>query len=64
MAFRRIAVEEAFITQGVLDGWRSVLASNDVEPRFALSGGSLLGPGEGSRQFENLLDIGRSASHT
>lgn len=59
MALRRIAVEEAFITKGVLDGWRSVLASSDVEPGFALLGGSLLRPGEGSRRlFENLLDIG------
>jgi len=56
---RRIAVEEAFITPGVLAGWKKVLASSDVEPGFAKLGGSLLKPSKGTDIFlGKLLDIG------
>lgn len=54
---RRIAVEEAFITPAIRDGWKEILDGGQAEPGFAKMGGSLMGPG-GQVLFERLLGFG------
>lgn len=54
---RRIAVEEAFITPEILDGWKAVLDGKDPEPGFVAMGKCLLGPA-GKPLFDKLLDLG------
>jgi 5-carboxyvanillate decarboxylase len=60
MAFKRIAVEEAFVTASVAEGWSEVLKRADVEPGFAKMGGALTAPSEASRRLHDaMLDIGK-----
>lgn len=54
---RRIAVEEAFITPEILDGWKAVLDGKNPEPGFVAMGNCLLGP-TGKPLFDKLLDLG------
>jgi 2,3-dihydroxybenzoate decarboxylase len=57
--YRRIAVEEAFVTQAIADEWRKVLGNPDVDPGFALMGQTILGDGPGALQLHrDLLDLG------
>src|SRR5258707_741761 len=59
MAIRRIAVEEAFVTADVIEGWKSALARRDVEPGFAKMGANTLAPTPGNEWVhDRLLDIG------
>lgn len=57
--FRRIATEEAFVTQEVLAATRRVLAGADVEPGLAKMGETILGESAGARAIHaQLLDLG------
>ncbi|HYD07635.1 MAG TPA: amidohydrolase family protein [Reyranella sp.] len=59
MAFKRIAVEEAFVTAAVADGWVDVLKRLDVEPGFAKMGGALTAPTKAAKQLhEAMIEIG------
>jgi 2,3-dihydroxybenzoate decarboxylase len=59
MAFKRIAIEEAFVTEGVADGWGEVLKGRNVEPGFARLGGALTAPTKAAKRLHDaLLDIG------
>ena len=55
MAIRRIAVEEAFATANVLEGWKSALARRDVEPGFAKMGANTLAPTPENEWVHNRL---------
>ena len=56
---KRIAVEEAFVTDDIASEWAKVLAAGDVEPGFRLMGDSILGNSPGARAVhQRLLDIG------
>jgi len=57
MAIRRIAVEEAFATANVLEGWKSALARRDVEPGFAKMGANTLAPTPENEWAHNRLLI-------
>jgi 5-carboxyvanillate decarboxylase len=55
---RRIAVEEAFVTQEIAAACDRALALEHVEPGFRLMGNSILGKSPGARVVhERLLDI-------
>jgi 5-carboxyvanillate decarboxylase len=56
---RRIAVEEAFLTQDVADQWAKVLAGANVEPGFRMMGNTMLGQSPSARRVhEQLIEIG------
>ncbi|HEV7610761.1 MAG TPA: amidohydrolase family protein [Steroidobacteraceae bacterium] len=56
---RKIAVEEAFLTEGIAQEWSKVLASTDVEPGFRMMGDTMLGHSPGARRVhEQLVDVG------
>jgi 5-carboxyvanillate decarboxylase len=56
---RKIAVEEAFVTQEIADAWGLELAKKSVEPGFRMMGQTMLGQSPGARQVHaQLLDIG------
>lgn len=59
MSIKRIAVEEAFVTQDIADEWNRVLAGKFVEPGFRKMGDTILGDGPGARLLHaRLLDLG------
>jgi 2,3-dihydroxybenzoate decarboxylase len=56
---RRIAVEEAFVTEEISRTWNAVLGSRFVEPGFAMMGRTILGDDPGARAVHaRLVDIG------
>jgi 2,3-dihydroxybenzoate decarboxylase len=56
---RRIAVEEAFVTEDIAREWAKVLAAEVVDPGFRLMGDSVLGSSPGARAVhQRLLDLG------
>ena len=56
---RRIAVEEAFVTDAIAQEWTRVLAGPDVEPGFRKMGETILAESEGTRLLhKRLVDIG------
>jgi len=56
---KRIAVEEAFVTEEIASEWTKVLASDSVEPGFAMMGRTILGDNPGARAVHaRLADIG------
>jgi 5-carboxyvanillate decarboxylase len=59
MTFRRIAVEEAFVTPEIMKQWHVVLAGKNVEPGFAKMGETILAQTPGNKVLDDrLLDIG------
>lgn len=59
MKLKRIAVEEAFVTEEIAQEWGKVLASDIVEPGFRMMGGSILGEGPVAEKVHaRLVDIG------
>jgi len=59
MTNKRIAVEEAFVTEEIADEWKKVLASKFVEPGFRMMGQTILGDDPGARMVHSrLVDIG------
>jgi len=59
MTFRRIAVEEAFVTPEIMAEWHKVLAGRKVEPGFAKMGETILAATPGNKLMDDrLLDIG------
>lgn len=61
---KRIAVEEAFVTEALAREWDTVLASRFVEPGFRMLGQSILGQSPGAREVHRKLldlDAGRLA---
>ena len=61
---KRIAVEEAFVTEALAREWDKVLASRFVEPGFRMLGQSILGQSPGAREVHRKLldlDAGRLA---
>jgi 5-carboxyvanillate decarboxylase len=59
MKLRRIAVEEAFVTEEIANEWKKVLASKFVEPGFRMMGNSILGEDPGARMVHSrLVDLG------
>jgi len=58
-AGRRIAVEEAFVTEAILNEWGKVLRLPAAEPGFRMMGNAILGTQPGARAVhERLLDLG------
>lgn len=56
---KRIAVEEAFVTEDIAQEWKKVLASKFVEPGFRMMGQSILGDDPGAHLVHSrLVDIG------
>jgi 2,3-dihydroxybenzoate decarboxylase len=56
---RRIAVEEAFVTEEITAEWAKVLSRKSVEPGFRMMGQTMLGHSEGARRVHaQLADIG------
>jgi len=56
---KRIAVEEAFVTENIAAEWAKVLAGKDVDPGFRLMGDSILGNSPGAKVVhQRLLDLG------
>jgi 5-carboxyvanillate decarboxylase len=56
---RKIAVEEAFVTQEIADAWGIELARKTVEPGFRMMGQTMLGQSPGARRVHSqLIDIG------
>jgi 2,3-dihydroxybenzoate decarboxylase len=56
---RRIAVEEAFLTEDIAREWSKVLAGASVEPGFRMMGDTMLGQSPGARRVhEQLIDVG------
>jgi len=56
---KRIAIEEAFVTQEIADQWARVLAGSNVDPGFAEMGRSILGDSPGARALHaKLVDLG------
>ena len=56
---KRIAVEEAFVTEDIAKEWKNVLASKFVEPGFRMMGNSILGEDPGARMVHSrLVDVG------
>jgi 5-carboxyvanillate decarboxylase len=56
---KRIAVEEAFVTEEIAQEWKKVLASKFVEPGFRMMGQTILGDDPGARLVHSrLVDIG------
>ncbi len=59
MTFRRIAVEEAFVTPEIMKEWHVVLRGRKVEPGFAKMGETILAETPGNKPMDDrLLDIG------
>src|SRR3989442_13415962 len=59
MKLKRIAVEEAFVTEEIAQEWKKVLASKFVEPGFRMMGETILGDNPGARAVHaKLTDIG------
>jgi 5-carboxyvanillate decarboxylase len=59
MPMRRIAVEEAFLTEDIAREWSKVLAGASVEPGFRMMGDTMLGQSPGARRVhEQLIDVG------
>jgi len=59
MKFKRIAVEEAFVTEEIASEWKKVLASKFVEPGFRMMGQTILGDDPGARAVHSrLVDLG------
>jgi len=59
MAMRRIAIEEAFVTEEIAQEWKKVLASKFVEPGFQMMGNTILGDDPGARLVHSrLVDAG------
>jgi 5-carboxyvanillate decarboxylase len=59
MKIKRIAVEEAFVTEEIAAEWKKVLASKFVEPGFRMMGQSILGEDPGARLVHaRLVDVG------
>lgn len=59
MKLKRIAVEEAFVTEEIALEWKKVLASKFVEPGFRMMGQTILGDDPGARMVHSrLVDIG------
>lgn len=58
-SYRRIATEEAFTTQSIIDETDKLIAAGDIEPGFAKIAGSILGDSPGARDVKRrLLDLG------
>jgi len=56
---RRIAVEEAFVTEDIVKEWARALAAPRVEPGFKMMGQTMLGDSPGALEVKGrLLDIG------
>jgi 5-carboxyvanillate decarboxylase len=56
---RCIAVEEAFLTQGLADAWYEILGGPDAEPGFRLMGGSILAKSPMTATVHSrLVDLG------
>lgn len=56
---KRIAVEEAFVTEEIAQEWKKVLSSEFVEPGFRKMGSSILGDGSVANTVHSrLLDVG------
>ena len=59
MKLRRIAVEEAFVTEEIAQEWKKVLASKFVEPGFRMMGQTILGDDPGARLVHSrLVELG------
>lgn len=59
MKLKRIAVEEAFVTEDIAKEWKKVLASKFVEPGFRMMGQTILGDDPGAALVHSrLVDIG------
>lgn len=59
MTFRRIAVEEAFVTPEIVDEWRRVLGGPDAEIGFRRMGDSILAETPANASLHRrLLDLG------
>ena len=59
MKLKRIAVEEAFVTEEIAREWKKVLVSKFVEPGFRMMGQTILGDDPGAALVHSrLLDIG------
>lgn len=59
MKIKRIAVEEAFVTEEIAQEWKKVLSSQYVEPGFRMMGRSILGEGSvASTVHARLVDVG------
>ena len=59
MGIKRIAVEEAFVTEEIAQEWKKVLASKFVEPGFQMMGNTILGDDPGARMVHSrLVDTG------
>ena len=59
MKIKRIAVEEAFVTEEIAQEWKKVLSSKYVEPGFRMMGSSILGEGPvASTVHTRLVDVG------
>ena len=59
---KRIAIEEAFVTQAIADEWDKVLANGAVgEPGFKKMGETILAPSPGTRIIhQRLTDLGEN----
>lgn len=59
-SIRRIATEEAFVTQEIADQWDVVLDAGSIgEPGFRMMGETILGDSPGARRIhERLVDLG------
>ena len=59
MPMRRIAIEEAFVTEEIAQEWKKVLTSKFVEPGFQMMGNTILGDDPGARLVHSrLVDAG------
>ena len=59
MTMKRIAVEEAFVTEDIAAHWATLLSADKVEPGFRLMGDSILGKSPGAKAVhKRLLDVG------
>ena len=59
LKLKRIAVEEAFVTEDIANEWKKVLSSKFCEPGFAMMGRTILGDDPGARMVHSrLIDIG------
>ena len=59
MKMKRIAVEEAFVTEDIAAEWAKLLSAKNVAPGFRLMGDSILGSSPGAKAVhKRLLDLG------
>lgn len=59
MKIKRIAVEEAFVTEEIAREWKKVLSGKCVEPGFRMMGSSILGEGPVAEKVHSrLIDVG------